>query len=194
MSTAAASRISIERYTDLAGIRQVLLDVYADVRHDIIHLPHYSVDSFAERLDRHATEDGWEVVIGYDGIEPVGYAYGNTVLAGNRWWTRMDEPLPDGYNQVATLALKELGVRPAWRKTGASLRLHDALLANRSEPRVTLLVNPKAGEGKVQAIYASWGYEPFNHQTPSPGSPPLTAMARATRLTEGSATPPRPSR
>ncbi|WP_207892080.1 GNAT family N-acetyltransferase [Streptacidiphilus pinicola] len=180
-STAAGARIAIEHHTDLRPVRQVMLDVYADVRRDLIHLPHYSVDAYAERLDRHAAEDGWEAVIGYDGVEPVGYGYCNTVRAGDRWWQRMELPLPSGWEEAAAIAFKELGVRPAWRKTGVSVRLHDALLSKRGEERVTLLVNPAAGDGKVQALYASWGYEPFNRQTPSPGSPPLVAMARATR-------------
>jgi GNAT superfamily N-acetyltransferase len=161
MTTTA--RIAIEHYTDITPVRQTLLDVYADVRADLIHLPHYSVDAYAERINRHATEAGWEAVIGYD-----------------RWWTRMEEPLPDGYEDLPTIALKELGIRPAWRKTGASVRLHDALLAGRPEQRATLLVNPKAGNGKVQVLYASWGYVVFNRQQP-PGSPPLIAMARTLR-------------
>jgi hypothetical protein len=178
MTTTA--RIAIEHYTDITPVRQTLLDVYADVRADLIHLPHYSVDAYAERINRHATEAGWEAVIGYDGTEPIGYAYCNTVGPGDRWWTRMEEPLPDGYEDLPTIALKELGIRPAWRKTGASVRLHDALLAGRPEQRATLLVNPKAGNGKVQVLYASWGYVVFNRQQP-PGSPPLIAMARTLR-------------
>jgi hypothetical protein len=88
----------------------------------------------------------------------------------------MRDPLPDGFTDVPTLAVKEIGVRIAWRKTGTARRIHDEVLANRTEQRATLLVNPKAGDGKVQALYASWGYEVYNRQQPSPDSPQLVAM------------------
>ncbi len=164
--------------TDLATVRQDLLDLYADVRAPLLHLPHYSVESFAERVNRHATEPGFQVVIAFDGSEPIGYAYANTLGEDDRWWRRMDEPLPEGFTTISTLALKEIGVRENWRGKGASVRIHDELLAERSEKRVTLLVNPLAGDGKVQAVYAGWGYEVFNSQQPAPGSAALVAMIR----------------
>jgi hypothetical protein len=79
------------------------------------------------------------------------------------------------------VALKEIGVRPAWRKTGTARRIHDALLATRDEPYVTLMVNPAAGDGKVHALYSSWGYEGIGQSQPSPTSPVLTVMIRANR-------------
>ncbi|GHF50802.1 hypothetical protein GCM10018790_30750 [Kitasatospora xanthocidica] len=109
---------------------------------------------------------------------PVGYAYGNTIEAGDRYWKRMAEPLPDGYTEAPALAIKEIGVRIPWRGTGAARRIHDGLLRRRPEERVTLLVNPLAGDGKVQRLYETWGYQAFNVQQPSPDSPRLTAMIR----------------
>ena len=163
---------------DLSAVRGILLDLYEDVRAPLLHLPHYSVESFAERLDRHGAEIGFRAVIGFDGDEPVGYAYVNTLSADDRWWARMEDPLPDGFTRVSTIALKEIGVRQRWRGSGAALRIHDELLARRAESRVTLLVNPLAGEGKVQAVYERWGYVAFNRQQPSPGSSALVAMIR----------------
>lgn len=172
--------VELRHYRDLSlAVRQTLLEVYADVRAPLLHLPNYRVAAFAERLDRHATEPGFEAVIGYGDGEAVGYAYGNTIGADDRYWTRMTEPLPNGYTQVATLAIKEIGVRPPWRGTGTARRIHDELLAGRTEERVTLLVNPLAGDGKVQALYTAWGYRAVNAQQPSPDSPRLTAMVRA---------------
>ncbi|MER8184235.1 GNAT family N-acetyltransferase [Kitasatospora sp. NPDC094015] len=158
--------------------RQDLLDVYADVRAPLLHLANYRVQTFAERLDRHATEHGFELVLGYDGDVPIGYAYGNTADAGDRYWKRMAEPLPDGFTNVPVLVIKEIGVRTPWRGTDTARRIHDELLAHRAEDRVTLMVNPLAGDGKVQALYESWGYEAINSQQPSPDSPRLTAMIR----------------
>lgn len=175
--------IELRRFNDLAPVRQTLLSVYADVRAPLLHLPNYRVEAFAERLDRHAREVGWEAVLGYDHGTAVGYAYGNALTADDRWWSRMTEPLPEGYTTVPTLAIKEVGVRTPWRGTGVARRIHDELLAHRTEHRATLLVNPLAGDGKVERLYEAWGYTAFNSQQPSPESPKLVAMIRPRTLT-----------
>ncbi|WP_405650606.1 hypothetical protein [Streptomyces sp. RK9] len=72
----------------------------------------------------------------------------------------MTTPLPEGYTDedgARTLALNEIVVRRKWRGTGVADQLHEDRLKNRSEQRVTLLVNPRAGDGKVQALYERWG-------------------------------------
>lgn len=176
------SDVELRHALDVESIWQTLTDVYADVRAPLLHLPNYSVERFSERLARHAGEPGWEVVIGYNADEPVGYAYGNTLATDDRWWTRMATPLPHGFTDISTMALKEIGVRPPWRGTGTARRIHDELLSQRTEKRVTLLVNPLAGDGKVQAVYEAWGYTVFNRQQPSPDSPALTAMIRDIEL------------
>ncbi|WP_369213443.1 hypothetical protein [Streptomyces flavofungini] len=56
-----------------------------------------------------------------------------------------------------TCALSELMVLPSWRKTGTARRLHDALLAARTEERATLLVDQ--GHPKVRALYEGWGWQ-----------------------------------
>ncbi|MFF3693228.1 GNAT family N-acetyltransferase [Streptomyces sp. NPDC002221] len=176
-----APGVELSHHTDIVSVRKALLDVYADVRAPLLHLPHYAVDAYAERLDRHATEAGFEVVIGYEGTEAVGYAYCNTVEPGNRWWNRMDPPLPDQLTAAPAIALKEIMVRTPWRGTGTARRIHDELLAHRPEQRVSLLVNPAAGDGKVHRLYETWGYETVSAQQPSPDSPPLAAMIRSVR-------------
>jgi hypothetical protein len=72
--------------------------------------------------------------------------------------------------------------RVPWRGKRVAKRIHDEFLADRTEERVTLLVNPLAGDGRVQALYESWGYEPFNEQQPSPDAPRLVAMMRPRAL------------
>ncbi|GAA2830661.1 hypothetical protein GCM10010441_63990 [Kitasatospora paracochleata] len=171
--------IELRHHTDLtAQVHQDLLAVYADVRAPLLHLANYRVEAFAERLDRHVGDPGFELVLGYDGGHPIGYAYGNTVDAGDRYWKRMAEPLPEGFTNTPVLAIKEIGVRIPWRGTGTARRMHDELLAHRTEDRVTLMVNPLAGDGKVQAVYESWGYRAINSQPPSPDSPRLAVMVR----------------
>ncbi|MFD8261343.1 GNAT family N-acetyltransferase [Streptomyces griseoluteus] len=175
----ATSAINLRTFTTLNPARGQLLDVYAHVRAPLLHLPNYAVTTFGERLDRHGTEPGFTAVLAYAGGQPVGYAYGNTIEHGDRYWQRTS-PTPQGkYTQHSAVALKEIGVRPAWRKTGTARRIHDALLGTRNEPYVTLMVNPAAGGGKVHALYKSWGYEDIGQSQPSPASPVLTVMLRA---------------
>ncbi|MFF0445796.1 GNAT family N-acetyltransferase [Streptomyces sp. NPDC004609] len=180
MTTAPA--IELRTFTNLDPVRGDLLDVYADVRAPLLHLPNYAVTTFGERLDRHGTEPGFVAVLAYADDEPVGYAYGNTIERGDRYWQRTTPEPPEKYTERPALALKEIGVRHAWRKTGTARRIHDALLARtRDEMHVTLMVNPAAGDGKVHALYRSWGYENMARSQPSPASPLLIVMVRAIR-------------
>ncbi|QKW24031.1 GNAT family N-acetyltransferase [Kitasatospora sp. NA04385] len=171
----------MRRCTALAPrVRRELLEVYADVRAPLLHEPNYRVEAFAERLDLHLAAPGFALVLGYesDDSTPVGYAYGNTVGPGDGYWRRMAEPLPDGFTDAPVLAVREIGVRAPWRGTGVARRIHDALLADRPERRAALMVNPLAGDGRVQRLYEGWGYRPFNSQRATGVSPRLVAMAR----------------
>lgn len=176
-----APTIELRTFTDLEPIRGNVIDVYAEVRAPLLHLPNYAVTAFGERLDRHGAEPGFTAVIAYaDGL-PVGYAYGNRIEHGDRYWQRTAPEPAQEHTSRPAMALKEMGVREAWRKTGTARRMHDAFLAAREEPYVTLMVNPAAGGGKVHALYRSWGYEDIGQSQPSPASPVLTVMIRATR-------------
>jgi GNAT superfamily N-acetyltransferase len=177
MTTAPA--IELRTFTTLDTVRGDLLDVYAEVRAPLLHLPNYAVTAFGERLDRHGTEPGFVAVLAYADGHPVGYAYGNTIEHGDRYWQRTSPAPADKYTERPAVALKEIGVRSAWRKTGTARRIHDAFLTARDEPFVTLMVNSAAGDGKVHALYESWGYEDIGHSQPSPASPVLTVMIRA---------------
>ncbi|GLF99266.1 GNAT family N-acetyltransferase [Streptomyces yaizuensis] len=178
--------IVLRHATAIDEVWDTLIEVYAEVRADQLHLPHYSVERYGERLARHASEPGWEAVIGFDGTEPVGYAYVNTLLPGDRWWQRMTTALPPGCAELPTVALKEIMLRVPWRGTGTARRIHDELLAGRAEAQVSLLVNPLAGDGKVRAVYDAWGYWEVSTQQPSPDGPVLTAMVRGVRDREPS--------
>ncbi|MFL4906775.1 GNAT family N-acetyltransferase [Streptomyces sp. MMS24-I2-30] len=179
MTTAAA--VKLRTFTKLDAARGDLIDVYADVRAALLHLPNYSITTFGERLDRHGSEPGFMAVLAYTDGHPIGYAYGNAIERGDRYWQRTTPAPADEYTSSPAVALKEIGVREPWRKTGTARRIHDALLAARDEPYVTLMVNPAAGDGKVQALYESWGYEDIGRSQPSPASPVLTVMIRVTR-------------
>ncbi|WP_406395544.1 GNAT family N-acetyltransferase [Streptomyces sp. NBC_00887] len=176
----SAPAIELRSFTELDAARGDLLNVYAEVRAPLLHLANYAVSSFGERLDRHGTEPGFQAVLAYEGERPVGYAYGNTIKDGDRYWQRTSPAPIETYTAHAVLALKEIGVSPAWRGTGVARHIHNALLAGRKEPYVTLMVNQAAGDGKVHALYRSWGYEDIGHSQPSPASPRLTVMIRST--------------
>nr|WP_159482465.1 GNAT family N-acetyltransferase [Streptomyces caniferus] len=173
--------IDLRTFHSLQPARQHLLDVYTDVRADLLHLPNYAVTAFAERLDRHFKEPGWVAVLAYEQDEPIGYTYANTVDSEDRWWKRITPAPPAEYTDRHVVALKEIGVRIPWRGTGIARQIHDTLLAARNEPFVTLMVNPLAGDGKVHRLYESWGYEDLGQSQPSPASPVLTAMVRSVR-------------
>lgn len=140
--------IELRHAIDIDDVWNTLIEVYAEVRADQLHQPHYSVERYGERLARHAAEPGWEAVIGYDGDEPVGYAYVNTIASDDRWWRRMTTPLPEGVTERPTVARKEIMLRVPWRGTGVARRIHDELLAHRPEEQVSLLVNPLNGEAR----------------------------------------------
>jgi GNAT superfamily N-acetyltransferase len=174
----ATSTVELRTFDNLDTVRGDLVDVYADVRSALLHLPNYAVTAFGERLDRHGAEPGFVAVLAYADGFPVGYAYANTIEQGDRYWQRTSPVPADKYTEHPAAALKEIGVRPAWRKTGTARRIHDALLATRSEPFVTLMVNPAAGNGKVHALYRSWGYDDIGQSQPSPSSPLLSVMIK----------------
>ena len=167
----------------IEDVRQTICDIHIEVRAGDLGLtgPFYSRERFNERLSGHASAPGWEAVIGYEDDTPVGFAYCVPLAPGTRWWTAMTTPLPGGYTAEdghRTLALNEIVVRKSWRGTGTAKALHEHLLAPRTEQRVTLLVNPKAGGGKVQAVYERWGYEKIGEQQPFPDSPVFAIMMR----------------
>ncbi|MEV6056721.1 GNAT family N-acetyltransferase [Streptomyces sp. NPDC052107] len=178
MTTAPVTEL--RTFTDLDLIRGDVIDVYAQVRAPLLHLPNYAIHAFGERLDRHGAEPGFSAVLAYAGDQPVGYAYGNRIEHGDRYWQRTTPEPAEEYISRPAVALKEIGVRPAWRKTGTARRMHDTFLATRDERHVTLMVNPAAGDGKVHRLYQSWGYRDIGQSQPSAASPVLTVMIRAT--------------
>lgn len=179
----AADTLELRHENDVDKVRQLLVDIHVEVRGDfgLMDRPFNSAKRFDERLSSYASRPGWETVIGYDGGEAVGYAFAVPLAPDSRWWSSMLTPLPDEYTTetgARTLALNEILVRQQWRGTDTARRIHDELLSERTEERVTLLVNPEAGNGKVKAVYESWGYEQIGDQQPFPDSPRFAVMMR----------------
>ncbi|GAA3808214.1 GNAT family N-acetyltransferase [Streptomyces chiangmaiensis] len=158
-------------HDDLPQIRQTLLDVHADAYAD-------DMTEFDERfpwfVDHWGSHPGFACVIGYEGDEPVGFAYGAPATPGREWWR---EHMQDAPTDDSTFSFSELMVRHAWRKTGAAERLHTALLADRPEALAVLLVDPD--HPKVQALYERWGYQKVGNRQPFPDSPNFAVMLRS---------------
>ncbi|MET9915385.1 GNAT family N-acetyltransferase [Streptomyces sp. NPDC006476] len=169
--------VDFRHYTtdQAAAVRETLLEVYAEVyADDIANDPFAGVERFAGGLDNWSARPGWSCVIGYDDDQPVGYAYGAVLPPNARWWggllTEVDEDLVRETG-ARTYALSELMVRIPWRKTGISRQLHDALLAERTEERATLLV--RQSHPKVHALYESWGWKTIGDLRPRIEHAPL---------------------
>lgn len=161
---------------DAAAIREVLLDVHDEV-YEGVDDPLTPREAFAKFVDSWSSKEAFACVIAYDQGQPVGYAYGAPLGRSSTWWAKVTPPLPEaftGETGVRTFALSELMVRSPWRGTGASLRIHGALMASRREERATLLVHKD--HVKVRALYEAWGYETVGECVPFEGAPELCAM------------------
>ncbi|MFJ7275293.1 GNAT family N-acetyltransferase [Kitasatospora sp. NPDC098663] len=169
--------------TDVEEAHQIIVNLHVEVRGDfgLMDRPFNSPERFGERLTGHSSRPGWEAVIGYDGDEPIGFCYVVPLGPDTKWWSSMITPLPEGYvdeDGRRTLAFNEIVVRGPWRGKGVAKQLHDEVLGGRSEGRVTLLVNPQAGDGKVKAVYESWGYQQIGSQQPFSDSPVFSVMMK----------------
>ncbi|MFJ1756487.1 GNAT family N-acetyltransferase [Kitasatospora sp. NPDC088134] len=155
------------------GFRELLLDIHADAYRDQLH--DEFVQQFPWFVDRWSGLPGFTCVVGTDTAtgEPVGFAYGAPAVEGREWWR---DHLPQVPADSSTYAVSELMVRPAWRKRGFSLQLHDALLADRPEALAVLLVDPD--HPRVQDLYESWGYEAVGHRQPFADSPRYAVMLK----------------
>lgn len=178
MTTHAGLDLRHYGHPDAAVIRDLLLDVHDEV-YEGSDDPLAGREAFAAFVDHWSARDGFACVVGYDQEqgEPVGYAYGAPLSADTGWWDEVTPSLPEAFTRetgTRTFALSELMVRTPWRGSGASRRIHDALLASRTEERVTLLVHKD--HVKVRALYEGWGYRAVGETVPFEGAPELCAM------------------
>ncbi|MER6380741.1 GNAT family N-acetyltransferase [Streptomyces sp. NPDC001127] len=164
---------------DAKDIRTMLLDIH-DAVYEGMSGTFDSRERFAQFVDGWSGRDGWVCVIGFDEGEPVGYAYGAPFSPGG-WWRGSERPVALGPEERA-FALSELMVMPRWRKTGSSLKLHEALLSGRDEEAVTLFVD--VSHPKVVALYESWGYEKVDQSKPYDDSPTYAVMLKRLKRSE----------
>ncbi|MFJ5104877.1 GNAT family N-acetyltransferase [Streptomyces sp. NPDC088554] len=176
--------LHLRHYTheDLPRIRQTLLDVHADAYANAMDSPFNQ--RFAWFVDHWGGHAGFACVMGYDGDEPVGYAYGAPAADGREWWRGHADPAPEN---TRTFAVSELMVRPRWRGTGTSVQLHHTLLAHRDEDLAVLTVDTE--HPRVRALYESWGYRKVGESRPFPDSPLFAVMLAALPLERPSPIP-----
>ncbi|MFI5799049.1 N-acetyltransferase [Streptomyces sp. NPDC051677] len=174
------------RTRDVEKYRQLILDIHVEVRTQfgLMKDSFNAVERFDERLTSYASRDGWEAVIALQGDEPAGYIFGGPLAVGSLWWSTMRQTPPDDFTRetgTRTFAVQEVLVRKAFRGTagaGASRLLHEKLLAERHEERATLLVDPTRSDGRLKAVYESWGYRDIGEQQPFDDSPVFATMLR----------------
>ncbi|MFC1417744.1 GNAT family N-acetyltransferase [Streptacidiphilus cavernicola] len=153
-------------------LKQTLVTVHADAYAEAMDDPFNQ--RFAWFVDHWSSNPGFACVLGYDGDEPVGFAYGAAAVPQREWWR--EHWTPDGAAPTSTFALSELMVRPKWRKTGTGRQLHEALLQGRSEALAVLLVDTT--HPRVQDLYESWGYRKVGNRQPFADSPLYAVMLK----------------
>lgn len=169
------------------AVRQVLVDVYAEVYTEALDQPFFSVAEFDDRLGGYMAAPGWGCVLARVGAEPSGYAFGYALRPNARWWQGLRTPVdPAAVEETGkrTFALNEIMVRGPWRGTGAARRIHDALMARREEERATLLV--EQSHPRVRARYEQWGYRFLGVLRPDlPDAPVFDALVLPLGLRPG---------
>jgi GNAT superfamily N-acetyltransferase len=175
MESSVTSVINLRQYRHgelPAGFTAMLVNVHADAYADAMDL------EFNQRFPWFANHwsnmEGFTCVVGFDGEEPTGFAYGAPLQSGREWWRSTDYEPNNGYS--ATFAVSEVLVRPGWRKQGIAERLHEALLSERPEDLAVLLVD--VTHPKVQDLYNSWGYTKVGEQQPFADSPLYAVMIK----------------
>jgi GNAT superfamily N-acetyltransferase len=137
------------------------------------------VAAFAADWPRRVSAPGFRLVVARDESgQPVGMTFGHGLSADTRWWSGLRDEVPGGFTTEwpgRTFAIIELMVRADRRRQGIATALHERLLAERTEDRVTLLVRPG---GPAQAAYLRWGYETAGRLQPFPDAPVYDAMVR----------------
>lgn len=162
---------------DMRAARTPLLSLYADCYRDLIADPFFAPERHWERLEGYASRPGFALVVGHAGADMIGCALGFTLPAGTGWWKGLrtevdpDDIVEDG---TRTFAFNELMVAPSHTNRGYGRALHDALLADRSEQRATLLVRPD--NIPARPAYVSWGWHKLGEIQPFDDAPRYDAM------------------
>lgn len=161
-----ADEVRVETYD---GPALMLTDDLRDLYAAVYAEPPYrdgcaDVAEFVAEWPELVNQPGFRLVVARTAGQQVGFALGYVVDRASGWWAGI-RPGPFGGDTADrvgvddgsdSFGIAELGVHPAWRRHGLASRLHQALLAGRSESRVVLWV--RADAPAARAAYARWGY------------------------------------
>jgi GNAT superfamily N-acetyltransferase len=157
-------------------LRAELLSVHEDARSDLIDQPFYSVQEYASRVDLDAAEPGFCIATGRIDGKLVGYAFGISLSTETWWWQLgVQEALDHDLTRETgdrTFCVRELLVRHDWQRRGFGQLLHDALLRDRPEERVTLTAHTNDAPHR---LYLKWGYRDVAERA-LPDGPHFTIM------------------
>lgn len=166
--------------TDAEGLHrhhEPLMDVYRDAYADKLSHVFFTEERMWERLEAYASRPGFTLVMAYwDGVL-VGYALGNTFVAGSRWGQGMITEVEPGLlaeDGQRTFGFNYIMVRQAYRRRGIAKALHDALIATRHEHRACLLVLPD--NVAARDAYLAWGWYKIGDLRPFDDAPTYDAM------------------
>ncbi len=185
MKSTAELHLQHHRADAIPGMRDELLAVHVDANAELLDQPFYSVQRFWERFEGYLKQPGFDLVAGrVDGLL-VGYTFGSALPADTQWWTGIQDAVPGITVRPPgqTFAFREILVRKAYQRRGYARRLHDELLASRTEDRAVLGVRP---DNPARLLYRRWGWIHVGYRQPFPDSPRFESMVlelKGARLT-----------
>lgn len=147
-------------------------------------------EPFMARFDSYSSKPGIDLVIAYDGADPVGQIWGWPVRSTSPTWDGLDtldvsEPGLTEEDGTRTFALSEIMVRQSRAGRGIAHAMHDELLGQRTERRAMLLVDPT--NSRAYRAYKSWGWYRVGRLLPSwPDAPLFDVLILDLPLTRGS--------
>lgn len=161
---------------DLGGHELVrpLIDPVCGLYDEVFSQPpfHWRADEselHRQRLEGLLSDPTFGAVVAHIGEELVGFAYGFTLSADTKRWSRLRGTVPPELIVEwpgRTFLLFDFAVRASMRGRGIGRAVHDRLLGSRSEERGTLTVQPTALDTK--AIYEHWGWRKIGQMDGGP--------------------------
>ncbi|MFD4461581.1 GNAT family N-acetyltransferase [Nocardia sp. NPDC058480] len=156
--------------------RDVVEDVYRRSYRDAIESRRAfsSPETFMQRFDAYtdpARGSGFELVVAYLNGVAVGQTWGWPLTPNTAWWVGLQLNESAEVTEfieesgARTFALSEVMVDQSHSGRGIAHALHDELLAERTEARATLLVNPD--NDRAYSAYRRWGWACVGNLTPT---------------------------
>lgn len=169
------ARIILATEVDVAALEQVYRRVHAED----LHLTDHSDPPAQQRLEWTVQAPGFAAALGYAGDRLVGALLGAPLPPETQWWRDLSpEHDPELVREWPgrTFALCEAFVLPEFRRRQLGLRLLEALLASRSEQRVSLAV-ARTNASVLRTIQMR-GWEHVGELVPFPGWRPHEMFVR----------------